>query len=182
MRQVKHVASRAVWFVHEQRLLMADHLAHLLPLPVRRAASLLVLEPLLWLGGHSTHTMLRSAGGIEVLSGFSITATKATLLVSPGTLLGFAMAAGLGLGVMTLVLSQRVHTDLLNVQLLWQDLCRLPRLLWGWQWFAALSSAQSRLAYDDARMSFGAALGLPCAPGSDVWTSSLFSAQLVAFE
>ena len=163
MLQVNAGASRAVWFLYEQRLLMADYLAHLLPPLARQAANLVVLEPLLALGGVVTGGLL---AGIDLLGAFCIAATNATLLVPGGMLLGLAMAAGLGIGVTTLVLSQRVKTDLSNVQLLRQDLCMLPGLLWGWLKYALLSTAQSRLASGDARVSYGATLGLPCAPGS----------------
>ena len=157
MPQVNGAASRGVCFLYNQRLLMAEHLLLSLPLPARRLANVLVLEPLLALGGRVTTGLL---AGIDLLGAVSIAATKATLLVSRGTLLGVAAAAGLGIGVTSLVLSQRMFTDHSNVALLWEDLCSAPGLLWRWLGYGFLSTAYSRMAAGDARVSYGATLTL----------------------
>ena len=155
MRQVNGAVSGVVWFLYKQQLVMAYHFLYHAPLSTRRAAKLLVLKPLLALGKLVTGGLLAS---IDLLGAISIAATKSTLLVSEGALLGCAMAAGLSIGMTSLVLSQRVYTDLPNVQLLWEDLCRLPGLLWKWLVYGIWSTAHSRLASGDARISYGAAL------------------------
>ena len=155
MRQVDGAASGVVLFLYKQRLLMADHLSHLLPLPARWAANLLVLEPLLALGGHVTSSLLT---GIDMLGAVSIAATKSTLLVSVAALLCFAVVAGLGIGVTSLLLSQRMFTDGSNVHMLGEDLLTFPGLLWKWLVYGVWSTAHSRLASGDARVSYGAAL------------------------
>ena len=140
---------------------MADYLSHLLPLPARWWANLLVLERLLALGGLVTSSLL---AGIDMLGAISIAATKSTLLVSVGALLGFALVAGLGIGVTSLMLSQRMFTDQPNHQLLWEDLLTFPGLLWKWLVYGVWSTAHSRLASGDARVSYGAALSRWSAP------------------
>ena len=166
MRQVDGAASGVVCFLYQQRLMMADHLSHLLPLPARWAANVLVLEPLLALGGLVTRSLLTC---IDMLGAISIAATKSTLLVPVGPLLGFALVAGLGIGVTSLMLSQRMFTDLPNHQLLWEDLLTFPGLLWKWLVYGVWSTAHSRLASGDARVSYGAALmALESPPTADL--------------
>ena len=151
MRQVDGAASGVVLFLYKQRLLMVDHMSHLLPLPARQAADLLVLRPL----GLVTRGLL---AGIDMLGAISIAATKSTLLVSWWTLLGIALVAGLIIGVTSLVLSQRMFSELPNHQLLLEDLRRLPGLLWKWSVYGFFSTWHSRCASGDARVSYGAAL------------------------
>ena len=55
------------------------------------------------------------------------------------------------------------------MQLLWEDLLTFPGLLWKWLVYGVWSTAHSRLASGDARVSYGAALmALESPPTADL--------------
>ena len=116
-------------------------------------ADALLLGPVLALGAHVTHGMLVT---IDLVGAAAAAAAECTHLVSPGALVCVALAAGLVIGVASLPLSQRLRTNKCNLGLLWEDLCGLPGLVREWLCYGVVSSAYSRLAASDARVSYGA--------------------------
>ena len=126
----------------------------LLPPPARWMVSALLLEPLLALGGRFTSSMLAA---IDLLGWLSTAAAECTHLVSAGALVGVALVAGLAIGVLSLLLRQRLRTNKSNLQLLQEDLRGIPGLIWQWLFYGIVSSAYSRLAANDARVSYGEA-------------------------
>ena len=124
-----------------------------LPPPAQRVADALLLGPVLALGGHVTRAMLAA---IDVVGATAAAAAECTHLVSAGALVSVALAAGLVIGVASLLLAQRLRTNKSNWRLLREDLAGIPGLVREWLFYGVVSSGYSRLAASDARVSYGA--------------------------